>query len=136
MIGIYVLLVELANATEINIGKRHKLTFEKGFYAYIGSALAGLEHRITRHFSTKKKLYWHIDYLLATAIILRVLYAETNSRRECLVAQALSQRLPSILGFGCSDCHCASHLFFSRDCGDLNNYVFDAFDQNGLNSIA
>ena len=62
MIGIYVLLVELASATEIKIGKRHKLPFKKGFYAYIGSAFVSLEQRITRHFSTKKKLYWHIDY--------------------------------------------------------------------------
>ena len=136
MIGIYVLLVKLANATEIKIGKRHQASIQKGFYAYIESAFVGLEQRIARHFGTKKKLYGHIDYLLTAAIILRVIYAETSSRRECLVAQVLSQRLPSVLGFGSSDCRCASHLFLSRDWRALNNYALDAFDQNDLNPIA
>jgi Uri superfamily endonuclease len=134
--GIYVILIEMPKATEIKIGKNRKLLFERGFYAYVGSALAGLERRLARHLSTEKKLHWHIDYLLTAARVLRVIESQTNTRKECLIAQALSQRLPSVLGFGCSDCRCASHLFFCHDWKALNNHVLDAFDQNELHPMA
>ncbi len=127
MVGIYIVLAELEEAQEIQIGKRHNFAFEKGFYGYVGSALGGLESRLAQHLSNRKKLHWHIDYLLHKAIVREIIYTETNQRKKCLVAQALSLRLPSILGFGCSDCDCPSHLFFCQDFEVLEECILDCF---------
>ncbi len=127
MTGIYVLLVGLEEAQEIQVGKKHSFAFEKGFYGYVGSALVNLQSRLARHLSTRKKLHWHIDYLLNNAIVRAVIYAETSQKKECLTAQGLSWRLPSILGFGCSDCDCPSHLFFCRDLEVLKECILDSF---------
>ncbi len=135
MVGIYVVLAELEEAQEIQVGKRHSFAFEKGFYGYVGSALGGLESRLAGHLSDRKKLHWHIDYLLHKAIVREIIYAETNQRKECLVAQALSIRLPSISGFGCSDCDCPSHLFFCQHFEVLKECALDSFKFVNLSSL-
>lgn len=100
MRGIYVLLIEIGKSSDIQVGKQRNYHFEEGYYAYVGSALGSLEKRVARHLDTQKKLYWHIDYLLNMAIIREVIYAETNQKKECLIAQALSKKLASKSGFG------------------------------------
>jgi len=113
MKGCYVLLIELKEDREILFGRRRRQYFKKGFYLYVGSALNGLENRINRHLSKKKKLYWHIDYLLQYANVISVFYIESTTRMECLIAESLSKKLSStVVGFGCSDCNCKSHLFY------------------------
>jgi Uri superfamily endonuclease len=77
--------------------------------------------------SRRKKLHWHIDYLLNVAMVRAVIYAETSQKKECLVAQVLSQKLASQPNFGCSDCNCLSHLFFCQDFKDLDETVLDSF---------
>ena len=115
MKGSYVLLIELKDNRRILIGKLGKQYFKKGFYLYVGSALNGLENRIRRHLSKKKKLHWHIDYLLQYANVVCVFYIEGTRRMECLIAESLSKNLLSISGFGCSDCNCKSHLFYGSE---------------------
>jgi Uri superfamily endonuclease len=127
MTGIYVMLIELERPHLILAGKKHRFDFQKGFYGYVGSALSGLEKRLERHLSSRKRLHWHVDYLLRAAKIRNIICAETGIRKECMLAQTLSQRLPPIAGFGCSDCHCQSHLFFCQDIEALKASVFDAF---------
>jgi Uri superfamily endonuclease len=128
MRGIYVVIAELPDETYIQIGRRNKEHFEKGFYAYVGSALSGLEKRLARHLGNRKRLHWHIDYLLDVAKIREVVYAETNQKKECLIAHALSGKLASKLNFGCSDCDCPSHLFFCQDFYTLRETVFNSFN--------
>ncbi len=111
MKGSYILLIELENDKEIQIGKLGNIFFEKGFYVYIGSALNGLEQRINRHLRTDKKLHWHIDYLLKSAKVNSVYYKENDQREECKIAKSFSKLKP-VSGFGCSDCNCKSHLFY------------------------
>ena len=111
MKGSYILLIELENDKEIQIGKLGNIFFEKGFYVYIGSALNGLEQRINRHLRTDKKLHWHIDYLLKSAKVDSVYYKENKQKEECKIAKSFS-KLKSVNGFGCSDCKCKSHLFY------------------------
>jgi Uri superfamily endonuclease len=41
-----------------------------------------------------------------------VYYKESMRREECHIAHAFEQTLRSMPRFGCSDCACASHLFF------------------------
>jgi Uri superfamily endonuclease len=132
MKGIYTLLIKVPENIEIQIGKLGKINFKKGFYIYAGSALNRLEKRIERHMGKEKKKRWHIDYLLDKAEIVKVIYAETDARVECSIAGKLNQNLESIKKFGCSDCKCKSHLFYSINLNDLNNYVSNAFAENKL----
>ena len=59
---------------------------------------------------------WHIDYLLGDpeVTLLSALCARTTRPVECDLAKAIGG-IP-VTGFGCSDCHCNSHLsYFDRD---------------------
>ena len=133
MSGIYVVITELPKTMDIQIGRRKKDHFETGFYGYVGSALSGLEKRLARHLGNRKRLHWHIDYLLNVATVRAVVHAETTQKKECLIAHALSGKLASKSNFGCSDCNCPSHLFFCQELGDLNEAVLDSFKLLNLN---
>lgn len=119
MKGIYCLMVYLSNQQNISFG-RHLSEFKKGHYLYVGSALNGLLPRISRHLKKKKKIYWHIDNLLANryAKISKIYYLQTGKKIECTVAGILGKNLYPIDNFGCSDCRCSSHLFYT---GSSNN---------------
>ena len=133
MKGIYILLIELDRPEVIRIGNTRNIELQEGFYGYVGSALSGLERRLGRHLSSRKRLHWHIDHLLTTARVRKIICAETSKRKECTSAQMLSQRLPGIAGFGCSDCKCRSHLFYCQNLYTLDTTVFDALNNLGLN---
>jgi Uri superfamily endonuclease len=119
MKGAYLLIITLPKDASVMVGKQGLLHFKKGCYAYVGSALNGLEQRIQRHLRTDKKTYWHIDYLLPFTEIVEILYKENNRREECRIAQFLERNFGSIPSFGCSDCSCTSHLFF----GSFDNII-------------
>jgi Uri superfamily endonuclease len=111
--GVYVLIIQVDKDTGLNVGALGKLTFEKGLYAYVGSAQTNLEQRIKRHLGKEKRLFWHIDYLLndSAARIVKVLYKQADRTEECEIAKAIGERGEPVGGFGCSDCSCKSHLF-------------------------
>jgi Uri superfamily endonuclease len=111
--GVYVLIIQVDENVDMNVGALGKLTFEKGLYAYVGSAQANLEQRIKRHLGKEKRLFWHIDYLLNNSVarIVKVLYKQANRTEECKIAKVIGERGESVDGFGCSDCSCKSHLF-------------------------
>ena len=112
MKGCYVLIIELNEDRSIQIGKIGKIFFKKGFYAYIGSALNGLEQRINRHCRQEKKICWHIDYLLHYGKITKIFYKKNSKKEECSVVKKFEVDFFSISNFGCSDCKCSSHLFY------------------------
>ncbi|MBN2330662.1 MAG: GIY-YIG nuclease family protein [Candidatus Aenigmarchaeota archaeon] len=126
MKGSYVLLIKLGKAKGIRIGRLGTLPFRPGFYAYVGSALNGLEARIARHLGSRKRLFWHIDYLLQEAEVAEVFRIESGERLECSISKSLSQRLEPVPGFGSSDCGCGSHLFYSGEKGFIKNRILDA----------
>ena len=115
MKGSYILVIELTEDREISAGKLGIINFSNGYYAYVGSALGGLQSRINRHLRQNKKIHWHIDYLLKEAYIRQIITCRTDKRIECKIAQILGSRFNSIYGFGSSDCRCRSHLFFSAE---------------------
>jgi Uri superfamily endonuclease len=115
MKGSYILLLELVKPQPISIGRLGTLYFAEGFYAYVGSALNGLERRVNRHFKKDKKHHWHIDYLLDRAEIREAILIPTESRLECTLAGALNEELTCIRRFGSSDCHCQGHLFYAPE---------------------
>lgn len=111
--GIYVLIICLNEEVKVNIGALGEIAFKEGLYAYVGSAQNNLEQRVKRHVSKEKRKFWHIDYLLGcdTAKVVEVLYRQACKMEECAVANLISKTGEAIEGFGCSDCHCKSHLF-------------------------
>ncbi len=115
MKGSYLLLIKLPDEQAITIGSLKALPFPRGYYAYVGSAMSGLKARLSHHLRASKKPRWHIDYLLPRATISGVILCETGERIECAIAEALSHQFDAIRGFGCSDCRCYSHLFFSTE---------------------
>ena len=128
------LIIENRADAEVEIGKIGRIEFKKGFYAYVGSALSGLERRIERHLRAvgkNKKLHWHIDYFLScpTVEVKEVVFAETDARKECEIASKmnLDRVLESIKNFGCTDCSCKSHLFFSTSLTRLTELVYNCF---------
>jgi Uri superfamily endonuclease len=111
MKGTYLLVMTLPKDSSVTVGKKGILHFQKGCYAYVGSALNGLEQRIERHLRHHKRNHWHIDYLLPFTEIVEIFYTENTRKEECRIAKVLNRRFENIPGFGCSDCACTSHLF-------------------------
>ncbi len=128
--GSYILLIRLPEETTITVGKLGPVLFPCGHYAYVGSALGGLKQRLGRHLRAEKKLHWHIDYLLQKARIEEIITCETDERTECAIVNALSERFESVPGFGSSDCHCRSHLFYSNT--RMMRPVMSAVEKLGL----
>ena len=123
MKGVYVLYVELNRDMNIRVGSIGQLSLKKGFYAYVGSAMNSLSGRIMRHLRKDKKIHWHIDYLLARGKITAIHIRPSGKKEECAIAQKFAARFHGIVNFGCSDCKCASHLFYSENLDDLRNWV-------------
>jgi endonuclease-3 len=122
--GVYCLLLRLAKGRTIRVARRER-TFPAGYYLYVGSAMNGLEARIRRHLSSKKKPHWHIDSLTRHANIHRVFRQLIRSKdAECRLARKLSSRKDTteIRGFGSSDCRCSSHLFYFQAKPDFNPF--------------
>jgi Uri superfamily endonuclease len=85
MIGSYILIFELKHDFIISIGKKGKITFRKGYYVYVGSALNGLEQRIKRHLKSNKRKHWHIDYLLEFALIKYIFIKESKKKKNVIL---------------------------------------------------
>jgi Uri superfamily endonuclease len=127
MKGSYILLIKLENDQVIKIGKLGEISFKKGFYLYIGSALNGLKNRLNRHFKINKKIHWHIDYLLKSGKIINAYYKESNVKEECDIVNNFENKLRPIQGFGCSDCRCKTHLFYGENSTILDNIDLSSF---------
>jgi Uri superfamily endonuclease len=115
MKGTYALLLRLGEPKEIIVGRRGRFPFPAGYYLYVGSALGpgGLEARLARHIRAKKRLHWHIDYLLEHAQVVEVWTASSDERLECQwaeIARGLPGATVPVPYFGSSDCRCPAHL--------------------------
>ena len=114
--GSYLLILNLERDKKIGIGKLGEIGFKKGFYVYVGSAMANLSKRMERHRRLRKRRHWHIDDLRAEADFHSVLAIRSSTRLECEVAQAMSEIAEwAVPGFGSSDCTCKTHLFGLAD---------------------
>ncbi len=108
----YALLIFVKSKFEKVIGKMGELRFETGYYAYVGSAKLNFMQRIKRHFSKKKKLFWHIDYLLAEDEVMIEKVFFTRKAIEHKIAMGLYESgFDVVKKFGSSDCDCPGHLF-------------------------
>ncbi len=107
----YFIVLRLDEDKEIEVGKLGRIRFKKGYYVYVGSAKRGLNKRIRRHMRKNKRLRWHIDYL---SVETEFVDAYKVGMSECELADLASRFMQSIERFGCSDCRCKSHLFYSE----------------------
>ena len=114
MVGSYCILVNCGKSRLLKIGRLRKIKFKKGYYLYVGSALKSIEKRVCRHLRDSKKIFWHIDYLLAAdrVKIDSVYYVENNKKLECAISEKIKVIAIPVDGFGSSDCNCKSHLFY------------------------
>jgi Uri superfamily endonuclease len=132
--GVYCLVLR-NDGCSLEIGKLGMREFATGWHVYVGSALGpGGLARARRHArlaqNRDRAPKWHIDYLLLSPrFSLEAIYcAPTDEPAECAVARGLGG--PSVPGFGCSDCRCASHLFFRP--GDPGGEIAGVFAGLGL----
>ncbi len=121
--GTYCLILKTDGCTQV-VGSLGKIVFKSGYYISVGSALGpgGLK-RMHRHISLSenrgkdftKKPRWHIDYLLLSPHfdLEEAVYVESEERIECALAEKFNL---GVVGFGCSDCSCSSHLFYRENC--------------------
>lgn len=132
--GAYLLLLRLHETKRVSVGRLGEQEFKAGSYIYVGSAMANLTRRVERHLRRRKRHHWHIDYLRDVADEVSALPIRGSRRLECHLAEALTRgdvaaMTQGLAGFGCTDCGCASHLFFSADY-PLNNVTFHRFLQH------
>ena len=122
--GTYVLVMHLASAQRLQIGKLGAFDFEPGWYLYVGSAYGpgGIKKRVDRHLRQEgvdgKRLKWHIDFFREATSIVDVWFTNSPSSREHQWARAVPKALNAAVPvprFGSSDCgsanRCPAHLF-------------------------
>lgn len=130
MRGIYTLIIE-SDELDISIGKLGCLHFNKGYYAYTGSALGrGGLLRVRRHIAVSRgentARKWHIDYLLHVARPVLAVTSGTDTDMECEIAGEIGKACDAVPRFGCSDCGCVSHLHYAPGRPQLEQAVMGA----------
>jgi len=110
--GVYVALFLLKRRCRVHVGRLGVIAFDRGWYAYVGSAQRHLAARLRRHGLRQKTLHWHIDYLAEKASMVAAIVIEGPKSLECRLAAMLPKHgSTAVPGFGCTDCGCGSHLF-------------------------
>jgi len=137
--GVYTLIILVESMVLLKIGRLGEKRFERGYYAYTGSAsgsgASSLAGRISRHLRKNKKKRWHIDYLLCSkgVEIKAFLAMITEKKMECEINQCLMSNLKPnvpVVNFGSSDCvrGCRSHLLYFG----FNNYLVNKIAESYL----
>lgn len=112
--GLYQLIISLREKRVVSVGRHGRFSFPAGYCVYTGSAKRGLESRIARHLRRRKRIRWHVDYLLRYGRII-VVKTYRDGRSECELSRRV-EKLPGsrivACSFGSSDCGCSTHLFY------------------------
>lgn len=122
MKGSYVLVIKVRKKLEkLKVGKLGRINFPRGFYFYVGSGMGegiDIESRLKRHFQKRKRLRWHVDYLLSNpfAFLESAIILPTKKRMECKISREIGKNSDFVFnGFGSSDCKCRGHLHYFKD---------------------
>ena len=115
--GTYAIIYECHSGTTQQVGQWGLISLRHGYYIYVGSAFGpgGVSARVSHHLRKARKPHWHIDYLHGFLGPVTVCYTCDHRRLEHRWAEVFLEmdHLSSFQGFGCSDCSCHSHLFFT-----------------------
>ncbi|WP_457680967.1 GIY-YIG nuclease family protein [Thermovibrio sp.] len=117
MKGTYLLLFSIIRPLRFKLKSGRKFSLKPSLYLYAGSAFGsgGLRARVLRHLRKEKRLHWHLDYITTSSSFLPLeVWLVEGKRLECEAARILLNYCEPILGFGCSDCKCPSHLFLIK----------------------
>ena len=106
----YQLFINVFKEIDLKIGKLGRYLFPVGSYVHTGSAEKNINKRIERHLSKKKKLHWHIDYLLNNDAA-QIIDIKKSEMIECNLNKKTNGTI-IIKGFVSSDCNlcCGSHF--------------------------
>jgi len=110
--ALYVVAAWVPRRLVISVGALGPVTFERGWYAYVGSARGARDARVARHFRREKPLRWHADYLFTVAPP-RLAWLVDGPLTECELAGALAAQVGAsrpVRRFGAGDCRCPGHL--------------------------
>jgi sugar fermentation stimulation protein A len=120
--GNYLMLLELPEGRDIEVGALGTIRFKAGWYVYAGSARKNLSQRVNRHLRKKRKQkHWHFDYLTPYAGKMKALPIMSYRNLECDLARDLEKLGgKGIANFGSSDCGCVepkvrSHLYYFKE---------------------
>ncbi|EHR77747.1 endonuclease [Thermococcus litoralis DSM 5473] len=112
MKGSYLLVIYLERDANIRT-KAREFHLKKGYYIYVGSAMNSLEKRVARHFRKKKRLHWHIDFLLQRAQLLSAYLIPSEERIEEELSRIVGKVFQGVEGFGASDVKVKTNLYYS-----------------------
>jgi Uri superfamily endonuclease len=122
--GTYALVLRSPSKATVRVGRLGCIALDPGYYVYVGSAFGpgGVRARVSRHFREQKPRHWHLDYLRDCTRPVGAWYSHDSRRLEHAWAQSLAALpgLSAIANFGCSDCSCQSHLFYTTARPALN----------------
>jgi len=113
--GVYALVLRVRRpGVCVQVGALGELRFRAGCYCYVGSALGGLRGRLGRHLSSRHgRRHWHVDYLRERSRVAGGAVWRTPHRDECRLSRQVSRLAEGdVAGFGATDCHCRSHLYY------------------------
>ena len=122
--GTYALVLQSHSTATIQVGRWGGLALHRGYYLYVGSAFGpgGVRARLSRHLRAGKRKHWHIDFLRehVTPVEAWVNYEAEHLEHEWAGMLCGGPGMSPIRGFGCSDCNCQAHLFFTIDIPNIN----------------
>ncbi len=138
--GCYILIIRVEKDVNIKVGSLGYVPLRKGLYVYCGSARGKgalcLRHRILRHLKRRKKVRWHIDYILSNdnVKIVGIVYTITRVNMECTFATKLLETGKFLIvkrRLGSTDCKCPSHFlgYLGDSIRDLVNLITSIFDE-------
>jgi Uri superfamily endonuclease len=117
--GTYALILKSDSIAHVQIGRWGMLDLQPGYYIYVGSAFGpgGVKARVSRHLRKDKQKHWHIDYLREHLTPIEVWFSYQRKHLEHEWAESLFKmpEMSPVQGFGCSDCKCDAHLFFTLE---------------------
>jgi Uri superfamily endonuclease len=111
--GTYILFMTFNKPVGVVAGALGECRLDPGDYCYVGSAMGGLDQRVSRHLRGEKTVRWHVDYLTIKADGMRAYESYPDFIPECELGRIAvgCGASSAIEGFGCSDCKCRTHLF-------------------------
>lgn len=119
----YCLVLKAPVKQILEIGQKGLFTFDPGYYAYVGSAKKNGYARVNRHWLKGKKLKWHIDFLRKDTFPKALYLFDQSLLGECQLASIMATEFIPILGFGASDCHCPTHLFYNKKATFMHKFL-------------
>jgi Uri superfamily endonuclease len=125
--GTYALILRCTSRAAATVGRWGELRLEPGFYIYVGSAFGpgGVKARVLRHCRASASKHWHIDYIREFVRPVGAWYSHQADHLEHDWATMVAGMpgVTAIAGFGCTDCHCRSHLFRTHTAPDFSRFA-------------